>query len=122
MSRVTDFLTKRELRALNDELEPLGVRVCRACQGKPLPLTTDHFYPAQCRYGLNTICKRCHNARCVARAKQRYHEDPAFHQMVSDQQRRYRLRHAASYGVLMQRSSEQQRRATFARILEGAKP
>ena len=115
-------LTVKEVRALNEHYEPLGLRVCRSCRGAPLPLTTEYFYSAACRYGLNTICKKCHNARCAARAKERYHEDAGYRQRIADHQRRYRQRRVAAYFALKLRGVEQRRRRHFARILEGTTP
>lgn len=123
VSRTEALLSPQALRAVNAHYEPLGLRVCRVCQGAPLPLTSEYFYPAASnRYGLTTSCKRCHNANCAARAKRRYHADAAYRQHLVERQRAYRRQHAGTYLATTRRMIDQRKRGEFARILKGVKP
>lgn len=55
---------------LNATLKAQGKRICRICQGHPLPLDREHFY---CHKGyFARTCKRCDSAREAKRARARY--------------------------------------------------
>lgn len=114
-------LSRKAIAALNRELEPLGMRVCRTCQGAPKLLSPDFFYKnPTCRRGLSHECKRCANARTAA-AKARYHASADERRRRYEQQRRYRLRHAAAELALNATRNRTYRKrkkaAAFVRIL-----
>lgn len=85
-------LSKRELKALNEYLAPLGKRICTKHQGHPLPLDVEHFYVLKCG-GYLKECKDCVIARTVARSKARYHDDPAYVQYKADQHKKHYFAH-----------------------------
>lgn len=88
------LLSRLEVRRRNRELMRVGLRLCRVHQGEPLPMTDAYFYrSATCVCGYEGICKRCKNARMVARSRERYASDPDYRAHRADLRRRDRARH-----------------------------
>jgi 5-methylcytosine-specific restriction endonuclease McrA len=68
-------------------------KVCRICS-KELPATTEHFYrKSNGRYGLYSVCKRCHLDRCLVRAKERRATDLEYCRKQSEAARRWQRNH-----------------------------
>jgi hypothetical protein len=91
MSEPTERLSPKTLRWLNRELAQTGLRVCKVCQGHPLPLTRQHFY--QHHGYFDYVCIPCYSARETERALQRYHSDPECRRRKNEQSRAWWLAH-----------------------------
>lgn len=86
------YLSKRELRARNHELEQYGRRICRVHQGAALPLTEEYFHFHKGHQAFEFECKKCSSARKIAWTKARAEKDEAYRQQILAIQRTRRRR------------------------------
>ncbi len=119
---VIERLSNKEIRALNRYYETLGLRVCRVCQGKPLPLDAEHFKRhSRGRMGFEHVCLPCWKAANNAGLRRRYATDAEYRKRCKEKKQtdfaRYPAARRAAHTRRQQTYMLRRKRARFARIL-----
>lgn len=121
MNIAVGYLSLKAVRALNAALEARGLRVCRVCQGKPLPLDEAHFY-RRTNGKLDAQCKSCARRAVQKRQRVRRLTDEAYRQRQRESSLAWKRSHAAELREYDRRRAPRRKAAAFAAVLAVALP
>lgn len=112
------WLTPKDLRARNKELEKHGRRICRTHQSAALPLTEKYFYYENRATGqFKNECRICQNKRDLENRTRRYHNDPMFAAKFLARTRRWYWNNRERQFTLRRVRHLRRKREQFARVL-----